>query len=101
MADTERAVLTDSELAQIATVIACATPGEWRMVMPSGSPAISIYAQNHTYIATLVGGNRTGRQDHKMRNAAFIAAARTDMPRLVAELQQARAAIRDVLLYEK
>ena len=88
------APLSSDELDAIRERAERATPGPWQasvvaQVHPSGRPAV---ASCHMQISE---GGRSPLYDFKA-NAAFIAHAREDIPRLLADLDAARRALREI-----
>lgn len=97
--DRRFAPLTDSELAAIEARAEAAAPGPWKHV---GSCIVEGPAYEETWVdnggkAHVQCGHRPTIYDeggHSEEDAEFIAHSRTDVPRLVAALRAAHAALR-------
>jgi len=83
--------LSDDELAAIAARAEAATAGPWCVEGWRGDGVeriVAILAPDDTPLATMEGPHTAAATQ---RDAAFIAHARTDVPRLLAELARLRA----------
>lgn len=68
-----------------------ATPGPWELKESQVAPTYYVFG-SHSHIATM-NGERDFYSNTKP-DAAFIAAARTDIPALIAEVERLRAEVR-------
>jgi hypothetical protein len=101
------APLTDEELSAIIARAEKATPGPWQNIIDdtggefTGWPSIEAPPSLDAAIIHRAGFKQEYWGDWSMReanaNATFIAAARSDVPRLAAELRRAREAGRRLL----
>jgi hypothetical protein len=88
-------MLTDQELQEMEARANAATEGPWDVWMQ-----FNVLNKNGRGVAA-AGGYQTNVNQEKefkanLSNAAFIAAARTDLPRVIAELREARAVIESI-----
>ena len=74
-------VLTDGQIAEIEARAHAATPGPWRPAGPDGDEVAQM---------------GSARRIRSLEDAAFIAAARTDVPALLTEIRRLRAANADL-----
>jgi hypothetical protein len=85
--------MTPEELAAIKARAAAATPGPWRFTDYEGEPYIAgPGVPTDNYVCDF-GWHYNG--DVPPENPAFIAAARADVPALVAEVERLRQALED------
>lgn len=92
-------MLTDERLAEIEARCNAATPGPWdscTAICGSGDSAIIAPIHGRSCVLALVYAevDEQGKDVvRSMRDAAFIAAARTDVPDLLAEVRRLRALV--------
>lgn len=79
----------DTRIAEIAGRAEAATSEEWRSLTIYPARAEVLTGETHQKIAVLKG-------EHCYEDADFIANARSDIPFLLAALQQAREALREI-----
>jgi hypothetical protein len=88
------AIMTDEELQAIRARAEAATPGPWTegagKVAGGETRELVIGADNRTIIAMAYGGFGHPTPDCTRADRAFIAAARTDVPALLAEVDRLR-----------
>ena len=93
--------MTREELAAIKALADAATPGPWSYttVKPYATAPASesvAYVSPEMMFGDSVGGGYVDR----VADAAFIAAARTAVPALLAEVERLRALVREFLVHE-
>lgn len=94
--------ITPAELDALERLCAEATPGPWEVgVEPNGTPGY-IYCDNSLGSAVAIAYGRALRwtvfpRSEEEANAAFIAAARRDVPRLVERVRELEAALRSAV----
>ena len=87
--------LTEEKIAELRALCEKATPGPWVAGRPDMATIVDgidskwIYAPNDQYCA-VASGRIDGEWDEVMANAQLIAAARTALPDLLSDLEEAR-----------
>jgi hypothetical protein len=79
--------MTEQELADLKALCAAAAPGPWQVEETTGPDLLAVSTENFRYVA-LVG--LEDRFPDDAANAAFIAANRVAVPRLIAEVRRLR-----------
>ena len=87
-------MLTDERLAEIEARCNAATPGPWTL-MPEmcGPDGQGVYEESGLGIICEVGDPYPRGDNHPQENMEFIAAARADVPDLLAEVRRLRALV--------
>ncbi|MGA4875934.1 hypothetical protein [Streptomyces lydicamycinicus] len=80
--------MADDRLTEIAARAAAATPGPWTNY---GTDLYRSSATGGFRLMDLLGSLTPEADNQSFRNASFVAAAREDVPWLLAQLEQARA----------